>query len=416
MESERLIELRNNILRLRENLAGRRIFLFGHCHASEVLADELLDDVDPIAIEAIFDNNEDKWGRSYRGIPIVKPYNAGDDSIVLIVSRFYEAMARQLKELGYNGRIEKLLEYNSFAEYSLSKDTIRGKRLREKRGGETVNRIRGKYIDAYLVFCPLNALGDVYMAMAYLPAFLKMKGIDSGRVCVCVPGRACAKVVKLFGDINVEVLPQLELEAAIQSVIYAEDRNAYIAHQDRPYVVKLHRALYLKKIPLETIYRVGVYGLHVAERPMEAWNWRDYPGLSGIRKGRAVIISPYAKSVTALPGDLWQGIVDDYRIRGYDLFTNVSGDEEPLPGTAPLSPDICEMKSVVERAGIFIGIRSGLCDVIRTTGCKKIALYPDYNYSDTRWKAIDIYSIEGFFNIVVPDGITWKEIKERYNI
>ena len=52
-----------------------------------------------------------------------------------------------------------------------------------------------------------------------------------------------------------------------------------------------------------------------------------------------------------------------------------------------------KMRSVVERAGTFVGIRSGLCDIIRDAKAKKIAIYPDYNYCDTRWKAIDIYYI-----------------------
>ncbi len=66
------------------------------------------------------------------------------------------------------------------------------------------------------------------------------------------------------------------------------------------------------------------------------------------------------------------------------------------------------MKSTVEYAGTFIGIRSGLCDVIRTANCKKIALYPDYQYCDTKWKSIDMYAIEGFENIVVKDDFKWE--------
>ena len=66
------------------------------------------------------------------------------------------------------------------------------------------------------------------------------------------------------------------------------------------------------------------------------------------------------------------------------------------------------MKSAVEQAGLFIGIRSGLCDVVRTAKCKKIALYPDYNYCDTKWKAIDMYAIDTFENIVVEEDYKWE--------
>ena len=87
----------------------------------------------------------------------------------------------------------------------------------------------------------------------------------------------------------------------------------------------------------------------------------------------------------------------------------MAGDEKPLSGTQPISPAISEIQSLVERAGTFIGIRSGLCDVLREASCRKTALYPDYNYCDTRWKAIDMYRIEGWENIVVGEEFEWKE-------
>ncbi len=117
---------------------------------------------------------------------------------------------------------------------------------------------------------------------------------------------------------------------------------------------------------------------------------------------------PYAKSVTALSDNVWKQIVDSYVNRGFRCFTNVVGDEEPLEGTFPISPKLAEIRPLVEYAGTFIGIRSGLCDVLRYADCVKIALYPDYNYCDTKWKAIDMYAIEGWENIVVKDGFIWK--------
>lgn len=80
------------------------------------------------------------------------------------------------------------------------------------------------------------------------------------------------------------------------------------------------------------------------------------------------------------------------------------GEELPLPRTKPICPAISEIQSVVERAGTFIGIRSGLCDVLREASCRKVALYPDYNYCDTRWKAIEMYRIDNWENIVVGES------------
>ena len=65
--------------------------------------------------------------------------------------------------------------------------------------------------------------------------------------------------------------------------------------------------------------------------------------------------------------------------------------------------------SLVEWAGTFVGIRSGLCDVLKYAACDKTALFPDYYYCDTKWKAIDMYAIDGWRNIVVKDGFVWEK-------
>ena len=208
-------------------------------------------------------------------------------------------------------------------------------------------------------------------------------------------------------------------------------------------MVDLHRALKVKCIPLETVYKCGVFGLPqdtAAARPV---NWEEYrfpeigedgedvgggedSGCAGNAEDvggaddapvtKTAIISPYAKSVASLPESLWTDMVSDLISSGYKVYTNTVGDEKPLAGTKAISPSIAQMKSAVEQAGLFIGIRSGMCDVIKTADCRKIALYPDYYYCDTKWKSIDMYAIEGFQNIVVKDNDTWEEVKKRINL
>ena len=163
----------------------------------------------------------------------------------------------------------------------------------------------------------------------------------------------------------------------------------------------------MKCIPLEQIYCCGVFGLPADTKPVKpkAEKQRQYCGLQDICKGKAVILSPYAKSVTALPERIWQDIVQYYKDKGYQCFTNAVGNEQVLEGTLRISPAICELQSVVEYAGTFIGIRSGLCDVLKYAQCKKTVFYPDYNYSDTRWKAIDMYALKGWKNIVIGEFV-----------
>ena len=49
-------------------LQDRKIYVFGHCNATEELADLLMKK--NFTVKAILDNNTAKHGSSYRGIPI----------------------------------------------------------------------------------------------------------------------------------------------------------------------------------------------------------------------------------------------------------------------------------------------------------------------------------------------------------
>ncbi|MCR5797868.1 MAG: hypothetical protein K6G63_08160 [Eubacterium sp.] len=401
--------MRENFIKNISSISGKEVYVFGHCESSLSLIDLMYEN--GIKAHGILDNNPQKAGIMYNGVKVIKPevvLKKDREVVVLVVSRFYEAMKKQLRDLGFNGDIIKLLNYNKFSEYSLDEKVIeRMKKLIED-GKETLRMLKDKYPGSFFVFCPFAALGDIYLCNSYLPLFQKKTEKDN--CIIVVPSEGCAKIVELFGN-RYEVMSQDKLDDAAQAAIYTKDKDTFIAHHDRPYVINLHRALYIKKISLEQIYCCGVFGLPKDTKPVKPTNWRTWKNLNEIQVGRAVIIAPYAKSVIPIKDEIWTRIVRIYKKRGFQVFTNTAPGEEPLRGTEALVAQLDEMKSIVERAGTFIGIRSGLCDVLRTANCRKIALYPDYNYCDTKWKAIDIYWLEEFENIEVKDDVEWKMIK-----
>ena len=419
MEKSRYKEMEDNLSSIMNEftISDRKIFLFGHCNATLEAIDLLLKK--GLQVEAILDNSSDKQEVQYNGVRVVYPQHIldmvtddpKDTSIVLIASRFYASMKGQLSDIGYEGPVRKLVDYNSYSDYSLSDKTIAKMSDREKHGEELLAELGKKYPGCFKVFCPFNALGDIYFMASYYPAFAKARGITSQVFCVL--SKTLADVIHMFDeDYQVEVFVQKDLDAMIQAALYTHDKDSFIAHQDRPYVVNLHKALYIKRIPLELVYCCGVYGLPKDTEPARPRNVLvRYSCLESIPEGKAVIFSPYAKSVTAIDSSIWQAAVSFYNDGGYKCYTNVVGDEESLDGTEPISPSLFELRSVVERAGTFIGIRSGLCDILREAKAKKIALYPDYFYSDTKWKAIDMYYLEQFdHNIVATESIEWKNL------
>lgn len=390
-----------NWLAQENKIQGKAIYLFGHCNASETLADLFAEKGYPV--KAILDNNISKQGTAYRDIPVVTPGEVLKEdtgqALVCIAARASAAMEAQLTQMGYAGGVVKLVEYNSYAEYSFSEDTLSRKRKRLERGIRLIREERKKYPGCYRIYCPFSALGDVYYMMAYLPCFLAKRNIFD--YVVFTVGGACRDVAEMFGAKYSEAISQTEMDESIQAVLYTRESDAFIPHQDRPYVVNLARALYVKKIPLESVYKYGVFGLEVGCTPSKPVKLKKYAVPEQMLKGKSVIISPYAKSVTNISWDYWKRVIQYYRNKGYPVFTNAVHGEETLPGTIRLEIELAQMQSAAEQAGTFIGLRSGLCDVIREAACKKIALYPDCYYSDTRWKMEEIYHLEGWENIVV---------------
>lgn len=400
-------EMKENLERLlrARRLQGQSVYLFGHCDASEELVDLLARNGYPV--KAILDNNPFKHRMSYKSVRIEPPDVILQEDMprttICIAARACASMERQLRQMGYSGSVEKLVDYNSYAEYSCSEETIQRKQERVGRGIRLLKEQRVRYPGCYRIYCPFSALGDVYYTMAYLPHFLKRKSIT--HYAVFTIGDSCREVAKMFGTEHVQALSQNEMDESVQAALYTKDEEAYISHHDRPYAIYLVKALYIKKIPLERIYKYGVFGLDRDCGPCRPARLRSCSDSvkARIQQGRAVILSPYAKSVTKIPPGYWERIIAHFKSRGYQIFTNTAPGETALPGSVKLEIPLSELQSAAERAGIFIGLRSGLCDVIREADCKKIALYPDCFYSDTRWKVEEIFHLEGWENITIRD-------------
>ena len=116
-------------------MENKKIYLFGHCDASENLVDVLLErGYHPVAI---LDNNVNKHGNNYKGVVIESPWKILEDNqektLVCIVARAYAAMSAQLRRLGYKGQIQKLVDYNTYADYSLSDAARERMKKREQR-------------------------------------------------------------------------------------------------------------------------------------------------------------------------------------------------------------------------------------------------------------------------------------------
>ncbi|MCL2399038.1 MAG: hypothetical protein FWC91_04735 [Defluviitaleaceae bacterium] len=402
---------------------NRAIFLFGHCNATEEMADYLL--THEIIPTAIFDNNISKQKTNYREIPIIAPesiqnYHGNvhsqhslnmhlhndsllrkNNSIVLIATRFFSEMKAQLRRLGYDGEIIQVVEYNSFTEYSLSGKTLLDKKERVLRGTQILEQIRIKYPVHHIVVLPHDALGDIYWAMSYMQAYCDKHLIND--VCIVIVGKRCRQVIELFGEHSIIVLDHKAMNELVQAIIFTCEENCIIAHHDYLYTDLIIQYLNKHFLSFIDYYRYAVYGLNKDARATEPTNFAPFDNKVQIPKGKSVIVSPYAKSVVELPSGFWENIVETYVHQGYHVYTNVAGNEPPIYGTKQLYVPLAQMKAAVEYAGAFIGIRSGLCDVICTANCRKIVVFPDCYYSTTPYKVDEFFALPGWEKIITSE-------------
>ena len=410
MEVSRQSEMRENYRCLSEevNFYKWQLYVFGHTDATGYLIAMVRESGHEIA--GILDNNKAKQGTFFEDVPIMAPQEIcqGDSRsvMVFITSRAYAAMLLQLKELGFRGRVVKLVDYNTFAEYDLSFEVLDRRLERERRGEAIFARLQKECGPRFLVICPFKAVGDVYYAMKYLEAFQQKRGL--GQIAVAVVGNACAEVVKLFHDLPVFSFEQKDMDELVQAMLFRQVEDVLVVHHDRPYSNYLIRLLRKCFISFEMMYKSGMYGLNEdapGKRPRfwQRESWEEIP------KGKSVVLMPYAKSVVSLPMVSWENIARVLKDRGYDVFSSIQGAEKAISGTEALTDvPLCAMKSVVEQAGCFIALRNGLCDLLQEAECRKVALYPAAYYSDTSWQVVQFFRLPGCDNVIFKNDGSWE--------
>ncbi|WP_283680823.1 hypothetical protein [Parablautia sp. Marseille-Q6255] len=111
-------------------------------------------------------------------------------------------------------------------------------------------------------------------------------------------------------------------------------------------------------------------------------------------EGKTVILAPYAVSVPLISKDLWNQLVEHYHKKGFQVLTNVKDNSEyPLDGTEGISLRLDEMYLATEYGGYFVGLRSGLCDLLAYSKCCMTVVYPANKSKDWR----DKYTFSNMF-------------------
>lgn len=339
-----------------------------------------------VNIHALIDNK--KYDEELFGLKIKNPEEIllefNENVVVLIASQYYIEMLKQLKNMGYieNKHVFSTL---NFKYKSNSVNAFKDEVKNLQNGYEVYSNIIKRYGEkSHIIMLPYSALGDSYFISSYLYSYFKKNNV--GKYVITVIGGACKKVIDMFGFKNVELLTQdesdnlmcygritgyknIKMKCLTHNLMHTDILRGleYSKFMDWGNIIK-NVVLDLdelaeKRLP-ETIYRINYIEQFFKE--------------NSLKKGRTVILSPYANTLIGLDMRIWNELVSKLRGYGLCVCTNSIDDKiEPvLENTRGVFFPVVDASSIIETAGYFIGLRSGLCDIVSNAKAKKIVVYP----------------------------------------
>lgn len=230
-----------------------------------------------------------------------------------------------------------------------------------------------------------SGVGDVYVFSAYLKKVIK--GLSDVSACLVVSSKACATVARMCGidDVQVITIRQMKMLVYYARVARFDDNDIVVM---TPFPKRLStdiysHYLYGKRINMAEAYWCILLGLNSGEFEYPIIYKNDaYINklfeMNGLRKGKTVILSPYANTINCFPERFWERLTKILIDRDFDVCTNASNNEAGIKGTKKIWFDLEHAEHVVNTAGFFIGIRSGFCDIVCGGTGRKVVLYPEY--------------------------------------
>lgn len=353
------------------------------------------------AVDAIIDNSREKTGRDYLGLTVRTPEEVlapfDEDRVILITSpTYWSEMTHQVVQMGYSERTQIFS-----VGVSAKKDwwLLALGLIRAVKGAIALRKLaRGPHGKRTVFLTPVPPAGDVYVECLFIREFVRKNNVQ--RFVIAVPNAACRRMVDLFSFDDVVVLDE---DTLWQIVDYTR-----IARRGPEDVVVMHypsldgsvaQMQGYKGLNFEKMFRYASFDLD-DEVPHDQPSSGSDPDAAraallshGLRPGRTVILAPYARSlVHGHDEQFWDSLAADLTARGYDVCTSGFGPDEPaVAGTALLQFPFSEAVQFVESAGFFVGLRSGLCDVISPARAVKVILHERGPWFKT--SMIDMFSL-----------------------
>lgn len=302
---------------------------------------------------------------------VLLPY---DENIRIIISSpYYIEMAEQLAYWGYELGKHVYVVWRNWFYIDTSDRSIAAVEKRLLQGRDVYFDLKKDNKQRHLYICPYPGTGDIYLCCMYLQKQIQESGI------LVVPSVACKKIASLFG-IEAICISKNQMMQLVHYVRYygTKEKDASILNDgvDQNIVPRLRG---YKGMDFNSMFQHLVFH---SEEKMKKCNLiqesaDDIFIECGLKKGKTILLSPYANTVYDVDKSFWMELVNILTELGFDVCTNVATpDEKAIPNTRAVFISYSKLISFLDDCAGFIGLRSGLCDLISGSKVKMALIYP----------------------------------------
>lgn len=246
--------------------------------------------------------------------------------------------------------------------------------------------------DCVFISCTAMGTGDLYQVSLMLPQWLRENHIR--QYCMLVVGNSeMALAEKMFSDLYEGHLQKIDMRTherlrRLRTFVGKDEIDFhYFCHYDNisdylQITWKIQGKYGWNMLELYKYKGMNLNGpvsLQLPDIHREENNSVHIFASMQLRQGKTALLSPYATCAEEIPEEFWVHIAGILRKKGYSVCTNCGKDEQPVAGTKSVFVPYNQIIDFCDRAGLFIGIRSGLSDIISSSSCKKILIYPQYS-------------------------------------
>lgn len=365
----------------------QKVIIFGcTLYAHEIIKALTLNHID---VYCFVDNDKTKVGSICDGKEIKAPdilvEEDRDNTVVVIASPTYgREMVAQVRNYGYqDNRIWHIPVINPI-QVSDSLESLEEAFGDIEEGIKVYDELTSDGTELIILF-PYPGTGDIYMACGYLKEYLIKCGKD--KIKLVVTKKNCKKVAELFEYKNVVVITEKQKETLLNAWQFLGNENLRVKpvlfwgwhckNYYRPY-------RNYQTLSFADFFKYDVFNHSEDVRFMPPVYEKDNLYIeklfdqNHLQKGKTVIIAPYAGSFqSSIDIGTWKELIDILYQKGYSVCTNCFGTEMPLPSTLAIQFPYEQVINVIEYAGYFVGVRSGLCDIASNANAKITVIYEE---------------------------------------